>query len=249
MATAAHILIVDDEPNVRLVFRTALEAAGYAAAEAGDGEAALAALREAPFDLVLLDLRMPLVGGMETLRRLRDEGDTTPAVMITAHGSVPDAVEAMRLGAIDFLQKPLRPGELREVVAEVLRRHAQPDRGEPQSRALGPDDHRFEEVLARAKRAMNRMRHVEAESFLRRALDLEPGSAEAHTLLGILLLGRGEPHAAHAEFDAALAADPDYQPARHNLRHLEARYSGPGPERPAPRPARAAETHDDGGVP
>ena len=125
MNKTARILIVDDEPNVRLMFRTTLVAVGYDVAEAEDGEAALAALRgSGPFDLVFLDLRMPLVDGMATLRRMRDEGLLVPVVIVTAHGSVPDAVEAMKLGAIDFIQKPVRPEELREVAAEVIRRHA-----------------------------------------------------------------------------------------------------------------------------
>ena len=109
MTGAARILIVDDEPNVRLVFRTALEAVGYAVDEVADGGAALDRLRESPADLVLLDLQMPRLDGMATLARLREAGDDVPVVIITAHGSVPDAVAAMKLGAIDFLAKPLTP--------------------------------------------------------------------------------------------------------------------------------------------
>ncbi len=129
MATAARILIVDDEPNVRLMFRTALEAVGHTVIEAEEGEAALAALHAAPTDLVLLDLRMPRMDGRATLRRMRDEGITTPVVIVTAHGSIRDAAEAMKSGAIDFLQKPLRPEALREVVARALGR-ADPEMAE-----------------------------------------------------------------------------------------------------------------------
>src|SRR5271157_6214399 len=91
MDAPKRILIVDDEPNVRLVFRTALEATGYLVTEAADGDAALAQLRKLPTDLILLDLKMPVVDGMETLRLLRDAGDETPVVVVTANGSVPDA--------------------------------------------------------------------------------------------------------------------------------------------------------------
>ncbi len=115
------ILIVDDEPNVRLMLRTALESSGYQVREAADGSGALGHLRVSPCDLVVLDLRMPRMDGMETLRRLRAEGDGTPVVMLTAHGSIPDAVAAMKLGAIDFLTKPITPQALREVVADVIR--------------------------------------------------------------------------------------------------------------------------------
>jgi DNA-binding response OmpR family regulator len=121
-----RILIVDNEPNVRLVFRTAMESAGHTVDEAEDGEAALECLRRGGFDLLLLDLQMPGLGGMDVLRRLRDGGDDVPVVVATAHGSIPDAVAAMKLGAIDFLTKPIKPEVLRGVVGDVLRRHARP---------------------------------------------------------------------------------------------------------------------------
>src|SRR5207248_3354516 len=120
----ARILIVDDEPNVRLVFRTALESLHDEIVTAEDATAALEALAGASFDLVLLDLNMPVMGGMEVLRRLREGGNDVPVVIVTAHGSIPNAVEAMKLGAIDFLTKPIAPDALRRTVAEMLDRHA-----------------------------------------------------------------------------------------------------------------------------
>ena len=70
---------------------------------------------------------MPGLGGMEVLRRLRDAGNDVPVMIVTAHGTIPDAVQAMKLGAIDFLSKPLTPEELRRVVREVVERHARPE--------------------------------------------------------------------------------------------------------------------------
>jgi DNA-binding NtrC family response regulator len=128
MSTAARILIVEDEPNVRLVFRTALESTACTLSTAEDGETALRWLKQSPFDLVLLDLQMPGLNGIEVLRRLRDTGNVVPVVIITAHGSISDAVQAMKLGAVDFLTKPVMPEALRKVVAEALARHA-PGRG------------------------------------------------------------------------------------------------------------------------
>lgn len=179
------ILIADDEPNVRLMLRTALESAGYRVLEAADGPGALARLQSAPCDLLVLDLRMPKLDGMATLARLRERGDRTPVVMLTAHGSIPDAVAAMRLGAIDFLTKPITPSELRAAVAEVIRRNDErPAAGvEPPrapARSLG-----FE--LARAKRAVNRGEFEDAERLLREILAESPGSEEAHELLDRLL--------------------------------------------------------------
>ena len=135
MSRTKSLLIVDDEPNVRLVFRTALESSDYSVATAEDGETALRWLKASPADLVLLDLSMPGMDGMDVLKRLRDEGNNVPVVIITAHGSVPNAVQAMKLGAIDFLAKPLTPEELRRVVADVLQRHAARP---PSRRVLNP---------------------------------------------------------------------------------------------------------------
>jgi DNA-binding response OmpR family regulator len=122
MHTPKCVLIVDDEPNVRLVLRTTLQSTGYRVLEAPDGLAALLQLRKTRCDLILLDLRMPEVDGLWALYRLRERGDTTPVLVLTAHGSIPDAVTAMKLGAIDFLTKPITPDKLREAVSAALRR-------------------------------------------------------------------------------------------------------------------------------
>jgi DNA-binding NtrC family response regulator len=227
MSKSKQILIVDDEPNVRLVFRTALGSSDYLVATAQDGATALRWLRESPADLVLLDLSMPGVGGMEVLETLRKEGNEVPVVIITAHGSVPNAVQAMKLGAIDFLAKPLTPDVLRSVVAEVLQRH-ELSRAEPARR---PEREpvtlasQFADNLARAKRALNHCAFDEAEIFLKQAIALNPGSAEAHNLRGVLHECRNEHDASYREYRAALKADRHYEPARHNMQRYYERFT------------------------
>ena len=215
MDTPGRVLIIDDEPNVRLTFRTALESSGYTVTEAAGGERGLMRLQEFPADLILLDLKMPGVGGMDVLRLLRDAGESTPVVMVTAHGSIPDAVEAMKLGAVDFLSKPLTPEALRRVAAEVIRRHA-PTEPAPEAATpvvIGP----AAVDLSPAKRALNRCNFDEAARLLDEALGLDPRSAEAHTLLGVLQETRGQDHAAYHSYRAALESDFRYQPALDNL--------------------------------
>jgi DNA-binding response OmpR family regulator len=228
---SGRILIVDDEPNVRLVFRTALESAGYAVSEVEDGESALDRLEESSADLVLLDLKMPGIGGMETLRRLRDAGNDVPVVIVTAHGSIPDAVQAMKFGAIDFLSKPLRPEALRKIVGEVFRRHAHPEpRREPAPTPARPAPPTAVVVaapvldLTAAKRALNRREFVRAADLLEEALELAPDSAEAQTLMGVLRECLGQDHAAYHAYRAALHADPHYGPARDNLQRYCERF-------------------------
>ena len=120
MTETKRILIVDDEPNVRLMFRTALERPDYLLSVAEDGETALRWLESFPADLVLLDLRLPDANGLEVIRRLRARGNAVPIVFITAHGAIPTAIQAVKLGAIDFVSKPISPNELRRVVALAL---------------------------------------------------------------------------------------------------------------------------------
>jgi DNA-binding NtrC family response regulator len=192
MGEQKRILIVDDEPNVRLMLRTALQSVGHAVTEAGDGSAALQLLRgQAPAcDLVVLDLLMPRMDGMELLRRLRAENITVPVVILTAHGSIPEAVEAMKLGAIDFLTKPITPETLRRVAAEVIERQAlaadNAPRAEPAAHQAAEQARQLNFDLARAKRALNLGQFREADSLLRTVIALDPGSIEANELLSRL---------------------------------------------------------------
>ena len=226
MGLAKHILIVDDEPNVRLVFRTALESTGADLAASEDGEDALAWLEDHKVDLVLLDLQMPRMGGMGVLERLRAGGNDVPVIIITAHGSIPDAVAAMKLGAIDFLSKPLTPDALRRAVAEVLDREA--PRPRPAARPSGdpaPFVSPFAAHLRDAKQAINRRHFDDAEVHLRQAIGLNPKSAEAHNLMGVLHESRGEHDASYRSYKAALKADRDFEPARHNMQRYYERFT------------------------
>ena len=112
-------------------------------------------------------------------------------MILTAHGSIPEAVEAMKLGAIDFLTKPTTPDALRRVVAEVIERHAVPAApAQPAETSPKPSD-RSRQIafdLARAKRAINRGQFSEAEVLLRDLIALDPRSTEAHELLDRLLI-------------------------------------------------------------
>ncbi|MGD0039537.1 MAG: response regulator, partial [Isosphaeraceae bacterium] len=113
---------------------------------------------------------------------LRDAGDETPVVVITAHGSVPDAVAAMKLGAVDFLPKPVSPVTLRAVVAGVCARCSAERVAVKTPVAAPAPAHLFEEDLSRTRRAMERREYDDAEFFLRIADALRPGSQEVTRL-------------------------------------------------------------------
>ena len=116
----ADILIVDDERPIRRILSVLLQERRHRVSEVGSGEEALAALPEAKPDLVLLDLKLPGMDGLETLRRLRALSPELTVVMMTAHGTISSAVEAMRRGAHDYVAKPFDNDELLTIVDRAL---------------------------------------------------------------------------------------------------------------------------------
>jgi len=116
----AHILVVDDEPNVRKVLGALLEQAGYTATLAADGHEALALVRSRDPELLISDLKMPGMDGLDLLRAVQKAFPEIPVVLLTAHGTIEAAVEAMKHGAFDFLTKPFEKERVLEVVAKGL---------------------------------------------------------------------------------------------------------------------------------
>jgi len=125
-------LVVDDERPIRLLMEMELPRAGYVVTCAGSGEEALEQVRTREFDIILLDLKMPGIGGMEALRQIRDSGALAEVVILTGHPDVDSAIQAMKLGAYDYLTKPFKLAELEE----VLRRAAERKRLRTENTAL-----------------------------------------------------------------------------------------------------------------
>jgi CheY-like chemotaxis protein len=115
------LLIIDDEPHIRQMMRLTLEAAGYQVDEAADGQAGLDRYRDGgDYDAVVLDQKMPGLDGLETLQRLKERTPEACVLMVTAYASIELAVDAMRMGATDFLRKPMTPDTLRSAVAAAV---------------------------------------------------------------------------------------------------------------------------------
>jgi DNA-binding response OmpR family regulator len=127
----ARVLVVDDDVTVREVVVTYLRAAGHDVGEAADGEGALEHLLAQPADLVVLDLMLPGLDGLEVCRRIRAGGDDLPVIMLTALGSETDRVIGLEHGADDYVTKPFSPRELVLRVESVLRRAGERARGGP----------------------------------------------------------------------------------------------------------------------
>ena len=136
----ARILVADDEPGLREFVTDALELDSHTVVAAKDGREASKLLDERGFDLVITDLKMPGMTGIELLRKVRAEQPEVEVIVMTAHGTVDNAVEAMKLGAFEYLQKPLSgPDELRLLAHRALERRGLRDRVDGAERRAGTD--------------------------------------------------------------------------------------------------------------
>lgn len=121
--TEASILVVDDEKNIRLLLQELLVEEGHRVSTAENGETALTLIGQRTFDLILLDLQMPGIDGMQILSALRRQGSEAIVIILTAHATLETAVEALRQGAHDYLFKPLSPAQLLDSVRRGLQVH------------------------------------------------------------------------------------------------------------------------------
>jgi two-component system response regulator AtoC len=117
------ILVVDDEQNIRRMLNRVLSSEGFIVKEAINGLEALKRLEEEDYSLVLLDLKMPGLNGIETLKKIREFDINLPIIMISAYGSISEAVEAMKLGALDYLIKPFDIEELKIIVERAIKQY------------------------------------------------------------------------------------------------------------------------------
>jgi DNA-binding response OmpR family regulator len=193
-----RILVVDDEKNVRFTVAHALRSDGYTVDSAGSGTEGLDCTSATRYDLILVDLRMPGMTGIDMLRELRRRDPEMPAVIITAYGVPQQLVEAAELGAIDCIHKPFSIQTIRSVVREVI------DRAEGETAEATTAS----EYMRSAKRAIMHGEFDEAHAALERAKELDPRDCEPHLLDGIVALLKQDDETARERFRKALQIDP-----------------------------------------
>ncbi|MDD2903491.1 MAG: response regulator [Syntrophales bacterium] len=206
------VLIVDDEKNIRLTLSMALEAINITVDTASTGEEALEKLAEIPFKLMLLDLKLPGMDGLEVLRRVTDKYPNLMTIVITAYGSIEVAVEAMKLGAVDFLQKPFDPKAVRDMVRRVLL-----------SAPEGRPAKKYEYYIGLAKQSINAGEFEVARVYATKAAFLKWNRPEPYNLIGGICEVKGDRQDADKNYRVALDLDPTYQPARKNLERVTSR--------------------------
>ena len=120
LVQTASILVVDDEENAREGLSKILSKEGYRVETASNGKEAIDNLKRQRYDLVITDMRMPLMDGFEVLREIKKMDENIGVIMITAYGEVESYLEAMNMGAFEYINKPVRVNELKRVIAKVL---------------------------------------------------------------------------------------------------------------------------------
>ncbi|RMF61811.1 MAG: sigma-54-dependent Fis family transcriptional regulator [Calditrichaeota bacterium] len=149
-APKSNILVVDDDKNIcKMIEITLRKEKAYDISTASNGEACLKVMRESPPDLVLLDIQMPGIDGIETLRRIKEEYSLVPVVMMSAHGTIEKAVESMRLGAYDFITKPFASDRLTVTVKNALMNSALKKEVDELKREL-KDRYQFENIIGQS---------------------------------------------------------------------------------------------------
>jgi two-component system, OmpR family, alkaline phosphatase synthesis response regulator PhoP len=143
--TLPKVLLVEDEPGLRLTLSDRLVSEGYAVDAAADGEAGLARAASGGYDLIVLDVMLPRMNGFDVCREVRQRGVTTPILMLTARGQVVDKVVGLKLGADDYLTKPFEAIELMARLEALLRRA-------PSAAQAGGDTYRFGDVIVDFRR-------------------------------------------------------------------------------------------------
>ncbi len=206
------VLIVDDEKNIRLTLSQALETLGIAADTAASGEEALQKLSGKSYKLMLLDLKLPGMDGLEVLRQAADRYPELKVIIMTAYGSIEVAVEAMKTGALDFLQKPLDPDAINRVVSRVL----QPSPG-------GHPVWRYEYYLDIAKQSIAAGDFRAGRIYIQKAIYLEYNRPEAYNILGGICEATLDRQGAARDYRVALEMDPTYEPARKNFERVTSR--------------------------
>ena len=201
------ILVVDDEKNIRLTMSQSLEPLEIPVQTAVNGEEALRKLHETPFGLVFLDLKMPGIDGMEVLRQIKDDWPKIRVIIITAHGTIESAVEAMKLGAVDFIQKPFSPVEIRDLANQVQQREALNEENAVD----------YFSLIELTKRHISDRGFSTARETARKAMAADPAQPEAYNFLGALLEIKGDWLEAQKFYRAALDIDPTFKPAWANL--------------------------------
>ncbi len=204
------MLIIDDEINITKTIAASFAKNGYFIQQCNDGNEGLKRLNEEKWDIAFLDIRLPGIDGMKILKQIYENQISVNVIMITAYGSVENAVQAMKYGAVDFVSKPLEPATLRNIVDKIISRQHLSEQSVIE----------YHEFIELAKLYIKQREFHKAHDAIKKALTQKPESAEAYNLLGAINEVLGDIVAASQAYQMAIRFDADYQPALENLKRI-----------------------------
>jgi DNA-binding NtrC family response regulator len=199
-----RVIVVDDERNMRNNLGMVLETEGYKVDTVSNGDDAVLRVKEGRYDIAFVDIQMPKMDGLQLLRYLRGLRPGMPVVMSTAYGTVSRAIEAMKLGAVEFVEKPFDPKSIRLLCQEILERQK-----------IGASVS-TENLLYLAELARERKAYVEARVYLKTAMMRDVMRPQPYYQLGQISELEGDKRKAMQYYSLALDASADYsRPVRH----------------------------------
>jgi FixJ family two-component response regulator len=205
----AHVLVVDDERNIRKNLTIALEALGYTVDATSDGEEALAKCSQRPYDIAFVDIQSPKIGGHELIRYIQDLCKEATVVMLSQYGTMAMVVEAMRLGAVDFIEKPFDSKKIHLLCEEIVQRQ--------QLTA----NQSVNELLRLSELALERNDYVQARIYLKMAMLRDESRPEPYYWLSEVCEDQGNVREALHYYCRALDVGPTFQPTRKALGRLK----------------------------
>ncbi len=203
----SSILIVDDVKSARPPLSQMIATMGYGVTSVANTKMALRQLAAGEFDLIVLDLDLPTRDDLDILRQIEALRPDIPLIVVSAHGTIQNAVEAMKLGALDFISKPFTPEKIQNLVGQLL------DRKHVEAARLSD----YQAHLKLARRCVKEQHFEAAMEHIHKALTANPCGSEAFNLLGVLEELRGNDTEAMKNYRVALDFDPTYTPAQENL--------------------------------
>lgn len=201
------ILVIDDTKNIKMLIGKALSSEGYEVDTAESGQDGIDCFKMKSYNLVLLDIRMPNMSGTEVLKVIKNIDEAVPIVIITAFPTVKNAVECIKLGAVDYLRKPFTAEKIKQVTKQIL------DRKEITS--FNTNSH--ESCIEYAKKCINERKFDEGMEYLKKAISLNIDDVEPYNILGEVFELKGDIINARKYYNISLQLDPGNETVIENL--------------------------------
>lgn len=201
------ILIIDDTKNIRKMIKKCLESNGFEVITAENGYEGIKLFKENKIDLVILDIRMPQLSGTEVLKIIKNINGIVPILIITAFPTIKNAVECMKLGAIDYLRKPFTPDRIRETIEKIIKRRTA-DKGDISS---------YESLIEYSKKLISERKFDDALHYLKESISLSIEDGEPFNLLGMIYEINKDYLNARKYYNIAIQLNPDCESITQNL--------------------------------